>query len=95
MLAFHRVCFKEQVVNTSRQTLQLVYLVGLNLQLQTQLIKLDWCFSRGTRGIHLYLDLDWADDGAAPGIDSVYLNTAFYPVFCISCWTRLIWLYRS
>lgn len=49
----------------------------------------------GTRGILLYLDLDWADDGAAPGIDSVYLNTTFYPVFCISCWTRLIRLYRS
>lgn len=49
----------------------------------------------GTQGILLYLDLDWADDGAAPGIDSVYLNTTFYPVFCISCWTRLIRLYRS
>lgn len=48
-----------------------------------------------TWGIHLYLDQVWADDGAAPGIDSVYLNTALYPVFCISCWTRLIWLYRS
>lgn len=49
----------------------------------------------GTRDILLYLDQVWADDGAAPGIDLVYLNTAFYPVFCISCWTRLIRLYRS
>lgn len=49
----------------------------------------------GTQGILLYLDLDWADDGAAPGIDSVYLKTTFYPVFCISRWTRLIRLYRS
>lgn len=39
----------------------------------------------GMRGIRLYLDQVWADDGAAPGIDLVYLNTAFYPVFCISC----------
>lgn len=46
-------------------------------------------------GILLYLDQVWADDGAAPGIESVYLNTVFYPVFCISCWTRLIRLYRS
>lgn len=49
----------------------------------------------GTWGIILYLDQVWADDGAAPGIDLVYLNTAFYPVFYISCWTRLIRLYRS
>lgn len=49
----------------------------------------------GTRDILLYLDQVWADDSAAPGIDLVYLNTAFYPVFCISCWTRLIRLYRS
>lgn len=46
-------------------------------------------------GILLYLDQVWADDGAAPGIESVYLNTVFYPVFCISCWTRLTRLYRS
>lgn len=48
-----------------------------------------------TWGFLLYLDLVWADDGAATGIELVYLNTAFYPVFCISCWTRFIRLYRS
>lgn len=48
-----------------------------------------------SRGILLYLDQVWADDGAAPGIGLVYLNTVFYPVFCISCWARLTRLYRS